>query len=165
MTSPTTSSITAAPENDLALGLLQAIEIRQHAGRNADARRREGRPDHDGDEVVEPEQPTDAVAERERQRDADDRDRRRRAADLQQLAQVGFQTDFEQQNDDAESRASRVQHVVPRIDQARDRQPEQHAGRSSPSTAGWPIATAAAPHILAATRMTTNKPRNCGTSR
>ena len=115
------------PEDDLALGLLQAAEVGEDAGGDADARRRQGRPRDDGDEVREAEETAGPVAQGERQDDADGGHGRRGPADLQELPQVGLQADGEEQQDDPEL-GEEVDHLDLGIDEPQDRGAEQHAG-------------------------------------
>ena len=92
--------------------------------------------------------------------------RGRRRAGPQQLDQVGFQPDLEQENHHAdflqEMEDGRLRPVViARIDQPQDGSPQETPARSSPSTAGWPIARAADPKSRAAASTMARMPSSC----
>ena len=107
------------PEDDLTLRLFQPVEVGEDTSRNTDACSGEAGSSNDGDKVAKAEHPADEITQTERQSDTDGGNCRRSPTDLQQFLQVGFQSDLEKQNDNAEF-GQQVQDIVPWINDACD---------------------------------------------
>ena len=126
ITSPSTSSATAAPEHRARLDGRQSAKIAEDPRGDADARRRErGTEEQRGVRVVVERDP-DAVAHRHRQHDADHRDAHRRAPDGGEIADVHLEPDLQQQQDDAEL-GEHLEHLG-RADEPEHGRADEHAG-------------------------------------
>ena len=114
-------------QNDLAFDILESAQVGQHPRGDADARSGECGAGDDGRQVVQPEQAANAVAQGERCDDADDGDRGRNASDFEQLTEIGFQSDFEKKNHNAQF-GEQVQRFVFGADQPQAGGAKEDAG-------------------------------------
>ena len=119
-------------EHDLAFGVVQPAQVIQHPPGDADAGGRQRRPGQDTFFLVLTEPVADHVSAGKRKHHAHDSHHRRGAARAEQLHEVGFQTDFKQQDDYAhlgeEAKYERAGQLrVVRADQAQHRRPEDDA--------------------------------------
>jgi hypothetical protein len=90
------------PQDDLSFPALERTDLRQNTRGDADRGRRQGRADEDRRQRARAERASQGIAAQSRKQHSRHRDQDRGAPDLHELAEIGLQADFEEEEDHAD---------------------------------------------------------------